>query len=87
MGISAVKVDWRSLPRANPSDARGELADCGVGIDHQCRDFVFNVTLAIDAMTDRPEVHAHSVTRVFPRIGETGTAREIMELLERRARS
>ena len=44
----------------------------------------FNITLALDAMTDRSqEAHDNSVTRIFPRLGETGTAREIVELLER----
>jgi nicotinamidase-related amidase len=44
----------------------------------------FHVTLAVDAMTDRSEeAHAHSVTRIFPRIGETGTTEEIIGLLAR----
>ena len=43
----------------------------------------FNVTLATDAMTDpNPDAHAYSVTRVFPRIGETGATRDILQLLE-----
>ena len=42
----------------------------------------FNVTLAIDAMTDmNADAHANSITRIFPRLGETGTTREIIELL------
>jgi nicotinamidase-related amidase len=45
----------------------------------------FNVTLATDAMTDmNPEAHAYSTTKVFPRIGETGTTREIIDLLDGR---
>ena len=41
-----------------------------------------NVTLAIDAMTDRSaEAHECSVRNVFPRLGETGTAAEIIALL------
>lgn len=44
----------------------------------------FNVTLATDAMTDlRADAHAWSVTQVFPRIGETGMTREIIDLLEK----
>ena len=44
----------------------------------------FNVTLATDAMTDlRADAHAWSVTQVFPRIGETGATREIIDLLEK----
>lgn len=42
----------------------------------------FNVTLAVDAMTDtNADAHANSVERVFPRIGETATTREIVEAL------
>lgn len=43
----------------------------------------FNVTLAVDAMTDvRPEAHAYCVSNVFPRVGETGSTQEIISLLE-----
>jgi nicotinamidase-related amidase len=43
----------------------------------------FNVTLAIDAMTDmNADAHENSITRIFPRIGETGTAAEIVALLD-----
>jgi nicotinamidase-related amidase len=42
----------------------------------------FNVTLAVDAMTDRrAEAHDYSVTQVFPRLGETGTTKRIIDLL------
>jgi nicotinamidase-related amidase len=42
----------------------------------------YNVTLATDAMTDMSmEAHEHAVTYVFPRVGETGTTDEIIELL------
>ena len=47
------------------------------------RELGFNVTLAVDAMTDMSaDAHVNSVTRIFPRIGETGTTREIIRLLE-----
>jgi nicotinamidase-related amidase len=46
----------------------------------------FNVTLATDAMTDmREEAHQYSIRNVFPRIGETGSAQEIISLLEKGA--
>jgi nicotinamidase-related amidase len=52
----------------------------------QAYELGFNVTLATDAMTDlRADAHAYSLTRVFPRIGETGTTREIIDLLEKSA--
>lgn len=42
----------------------------------------FNVALATDAMTDRSaEAHDRSIKLIFPRLGETGTSREIVELL------
>jgi nicotinamidase-related amidase len=42
----------------------------------------FNVTLAVDAMTDTSrEAHTNSITRIFPRLGETGTSQEIIDLL------
>jgi nicotinamidase-related amidase len=45
----------------------------------------FNVTLALDAMTDiREEAHGYSIGNVFPRIGETGSTQEITSLLEKR---
>jgi nicotinamidase-related amidase len=46
----------------------------------------FNVTLALDAMTDfREEAHQYSIRNVFPRVGETGSAAEITALLETRS--
>ncbi len=44
----------------------------------------FNVTLAIDAMTDmNADAHENSITRIFPRLGETGTSAEILALLDK----
>jgi len=41
-----------------------------------------NVTLATDAMTDTNiDAHINSVTRIFPRLGETGTSQEIIALI------
>jgi nicotinamidase-related amidase len=52
----------------------------------QAHELGFNVALATDAMTDRsPDAHRNSVERIFPRLGETGTAQEIIALLDRRA--
>jgi nicotinamidase-related amidase len=46
----------------------------------------FNVVLAVDAMTDtNPDTHHNSVARIFPRLGETGTTQEIVDLLEQRS--
>ena len=57
----------------------------GTGVEATARQAYeqgFNVTLAVDAMTDRrPEAHDYSLKSVFPRLGETGTSREIIALL------
>ncbi|MEV8147644.1 isochorismatase family protein [Arthrobacter sp. NPDC080073] len=42
-----------------------------------------NVTLALDAMTDLTmSAHENSVTTIFPRLGETGTTQEILDVLK-----
>ena len=44
----------------------------------------FNVTLATDAMTDmNADAHHNSITRIFPKLGETGTTQEIIDLLKK----
>jgi nicotinamidase-related amidase len=46
----------------------------------------FNVTLAVDAMTDmNADAHANSLARIFPKLGETGATQEIIDLLDSRA--
>ena len=50
----------------------------------QAHELGLNVTLALDAMTDRSiEAHENSVARIFPRLGETGTTAQIIALLQR----
>ncbi|HSZ72715.1 MAG TPA: isochorismatase family protein [Cytophagaceae bacterium] len=40
----------------------------------------YNISFATDAMTDRnPEAHHNSLHHIFPRLGEQGTASEIIE--------
>jgi len=42
----------------------------------------FNVTIALDAVTDRDaEAHRNSVERIFPRLAESGTTAQVIELL------
>lgn len=49
----------------------------------QAYELGFNVTLAVDAMLDStPDGHNYSVTRIFPRLGETGTTQEVIDLLK-----
>jgi nicotinamidase-related amidase len=46
----------------------------------------FNVTLSLDAMTDmRPEAHEYSLVHVFPRLGETGSTQDVLDLLATRS--
>jgi nicotinamidase-related amidase len=57
----------------------------GTGVEataRQAYEAGFNVSLAVDAMTDtRAEAHDYSLRHVFPRLGETGTAEDVMRLL------
>ncbi|MFJ9831345.1 isochorismatase family protein [Streptomyces sp. NPDC101169] len=56
-----------------------------IGVESTARDAYahgYHVTLATDAMTDSdPAAHTGSVERIFPRLGESGTTAEILELL------
>jgi nicotinamidase-related amidase len=60
----------------------------GTGVESTARQAYeqgFNVTLAVDAMTDsRPEAHDYSIRNIFPRLGETGTVQDIIELLAKK---
>jgi nicotinamidase-related amidase len=66
-----------------------QIVLCGIatsiGVESTARaahEHGYHVTLAVDAMSDRDEAaHAGSVQRIFPRLGETGTTAEILELL------
>jgi len=58
-----------------------------IGVESTARhayELGFNVTLALDAMTDLSlEAHDNSVARIFPRLGETGSTQEIVDLVDR----
>jgi nicotinamidase-related amidase len=58
-----------------------------IGVESTARyayELGFNVALAIDAMTDmNADAHINSVTRIFPRLGETGATGEIIGLLDK----
>jgi nicotinamidase-related amidase len=57
-----------------------------VGVESTARqayEHGYNVTLAIDAMTDMSEeAHQYATTKIFPKLGETGTTQEIIDLLD-----
>lgn len=57
-----------------------------IGVESTAREAYalgFNVTLAVDAMTDMDKAaHENSVGKIFPRLGETGTVEEVVGLLQ-----
>jgi nicotinamidase-related amidase len=57
-----------------------------IGVESTARsayDLGYNVTLIVDAITDRdPEMHRHSVQKVFPRLGEIATTDDVLRLLD-----
>jgi nicotinamidase-related amidase len=61
----------------------------GTGVEataRQAYEAGFNVTLATDAMTDvRSEAHEYSLRHVFPRLGETGSMQDVLDLLAKRS--
>ncbi|KAA0015297.1 isochorismatase family protein [Salinicola corii] len=61
----------------------------GTGVESTARqayEHGFNVTLAVDAMTDgRSEAHDYSIKQVFPKLGESGTTQDIINLLDKRS--
>jgi len=96
--IVVTKLTWGAFPSTNLEEQLKALGvtqvvvvgvATGTGVEataRQAYEAGFNVTLAIDAMTDmRPEAHAYSIAQIFPRLGETGTTQEIIDLLERSA--
>lgn len=92
------KSTWGAFTRTDLEDhlrSRGVTAVvlCGIatsiGVEstaRQAHELGFNVVLATDAMTDGDaSAHANSVGTIFPRLGETGTAEEIIALVGGRA--
>lgn len=94
--IVVTKKSWGAFPT---TDIEKRLRDLGVtqvvlsGISttsavestaRQAFEAGFHVTLALDAMMDmNPEAHAAAIKFTFPRLGETGTAADIIALLDR----
>jgi nicotinamidase-related amidase len=56
-----------------------------IGVESTARsayDLGYNVALVVDAMTDMSaDAHDYSVTKIFPRLGETGTTDDLLKLL------
>jgi nicotinamidase-related amidase len=57
-----------------------------IGVESTARfasELGLNVTLVVDAMSDMSaDAHTNSITRIFPRLGETGTTQEVLALLD-----
>ena len=96
--IAVTKRTWGAFPSTDLErqlKARGVTqvvitgVATGTGVEataRQAYEAGFNVTLAIDAMTDtRAEAHDYSIAKIFPRLGETGTTQEIIDLLDKRS--
>jgi nicotinamidase-related amidase len=66
-----------------------QIVLCGIatgsGVEATARaahDHGYHLTFAVDAMADRDAaIHAHSVEKLFPRLGETGTTDDILAKL------
>jgi nicotinamidase-related amidase len=65
------------------STTMGVESTARAGYDHG-----YHVVLVTDAMADSDaDAHDYAVATVFPRIGETGTTAEVLELLEKSRRA
>jgi len=71
-GVGVTQIVLAGISTSNGVESTARQAyECG-----------FHVALAIDAMTDvSMDPHIHSLTKTFPRLGETGTTQEIVDLL------
>lgn len=71
LGVTQVVIAWIATSIGVESTAR------------QAHELGLNVTLAVNAMTDMSfDAHNNSIMRIFPRLGETGTAGKIIVLLD-----
>jgi nicotinamidase-related amidase len=56
-----------------------------IGVESTARsahDLGYNVTLVLDAMTDRDaDAHRNTVEKIFPRLGETATTADVLKLV------
>ena len=94
--IRITKRTWGAFTHTDLESKLRELGTtqivlCGIatslGVESTAREAYalgFNVALATDAMTDMDQgAQENSVGRIFPKLGETGTADEIIGLVER----
>ena len=70
-GVTQVVVTWVATSGGVEATAR------------QAYEQGFNVTFALDALTDvREEAHQYCIRNVFPRVGEAASTQEIISLLD-----
>ncbi|HVC36044.1 MAG TPA: isochorismatase family protein [Candidatus Dormibacteraeota bacterium] len=94
--IKVTKKTWGAFHNTSLDDRLKELGVTQVvisgvatsaGVESTARaahEHGYNVTLATDAMTDLSSAaHDNSVNIIFPKLGETGTTQEIIELLNK----
>lgn len=94
--IVVAKHSWGAFTGTGLNDvlrskAVTQVVLCGIatsaGVEstaRQAHELGFNVALVTDAMTDMSkEAHRRSIDLIFPRIGETGTTEELLQLLDR----
>jgi nicotinamidase-related amidase len=95
--IRVTKRTWGAFPHTD-LEAKLRQADVtqivltgiatSIGVESTAREAYalgFNVTLAVDAMTDMDEgAHENSVGKIFPRLGETTTVEELLTTLRGR---
>ncbi|WP_373863829.1 isochorismatase family protein [Nocardia pseudobrasiliensis] len=80
-------LDVRLRRRGVTAIVLGGIAT-SIGVESTARaahEHGYHVTLATDAMADRDaDSHRHSITKIFPLLGETATTEEILALLAAR---
>jgi nicotinamidase-related amidase len=78
-------ADWLRARSVTQVVLAGIATSIGVeSTARQAHELGLHVTLAVDAMTDASaEAHENSLARIFPRLGETGSTQQVLELLER----
>ncbi|WP_114699879.1 hydrolase [Nocardia mexicana] len=78
------ELDLRLRRRGVTGIVLGGIAT-SIGVESTARaahEHGYNITLATDAMSDRDtDSHTHSLTKIFPRLGESATTQEILALL------
>ncbi|KHE02271.1 nicotinamidase-related amidase [Pantoea sp. PNA 14-12] len=88
--ITVTKHTWGAFNQTTLHDQlqkRGitQVVICGIatsiGVESTARqayELGYNVTLAVDAMTDlNSDTHENSIKRIFPRLGETGSCDDV----------